>query len=302
MSPPAVAHLDHDHATLVKVVFGSVHAGDAANVIPTHGVLKASIRTPSLAVWDVLADVFERELRAIVAGSGAEVELDYTHGVPPVVNDPRRHRHRRRGGCRRVRCRMRRGGRSRAGAATTSPGSPARYPAPTFDSACATRTVRRSTCTPGTSTSTSDAIAIGVQLLAATVERFFAGPRRGVSDRHLGLRLRIAGVTGVDGHHDRSHRRRRPTSPSPTSTATGAGGTTGRCTFAATGTTTASRSPRGSWCRWAWSRPTHESCNGVIVRVTAEELAMLDWRERDYERTDVSDLIRRRRRPDQPSG
>ena len=35
-----------------------------------------------------------------------------------------------------------------------------------------------------------------------------------------------------------------------------------------------------------------ESCNGVIVRVTADELAMLDWRERDYERTDVSDMIR----------
>jgi amidohydrolase len=83
----AVAHLDHDHATLVKVVFGSVHAGDAANVIPTHGVLKASIRTPSLAVWDALADVFDRELRKITAGSGAEIELDYTHGVPPVVND-----------------------------------------------------------------------------------------------------------------------------------------------------------------------------------------------------------------------
>jgi amidohydrolase len=83
----AVAHLDHDHATLVKVVFGSVHAGDAANVIPTHGVLKASIRTPSLAVWDVLADVFDRELHKIAAGSGAEVGLDYTHGVPPVVND-----------------------------------------------------------------------------------------------------------------------------------------------------------------------------------------------------------------------
>jgi dephospho-CoA kinase len=35
-----------------------------------------------------------------------------------------------------------------------------------------------------------------------------------------------------------------------------------------------------------------ETCNGVIVRVTADELARLDWRERDYERTDVSDLIR----------
>ena len=83
----AVAHIDLDHDTLVKVVFGSLHAGDAVNVIPTHGVLKASIRTPSLAVWDVLADVFERELRTIVAGSGAEIDLDYTHGVPPVVND-----------------------------------------------------------------------------------------------------------------------------------------------------------------------------------------------------------------------
>ncbi len=36
-----------------------------------------------------------------------------------------------------------------------------------------------------------------------------------------------------------------------------------------------------------------ETCNGVVVRVTADELAQLDWRERDYERTDVTDLIRR---------
>lgn len=35
-----------------------------------------------------------------------------------------------------------------------------------------------------------------------------------------------------------------------------------------------------------------ETCNGVIVRVTANELAQLDWRERDYQRTDVTDLIR----------
>jgi dephospho-CoA kinase len=35
-----------------------------------------------------------------------------------------------------------------------------------------------------------------------------------------------------------------------------------------------------------------ESCNGVVVRVSDDELAMLDWRERDYERTDVSDRIR----------
>ncbi len=34
-----------------------------------------------------------------------------------------------------------------------------------------------------------------------------------------------------------------------------------------------------------------ESCNGVIVRVTTDELALLDRRERDYDRTDVSDLV-----------
>lgn len=34
-----------------------------------------------------------------------------------------------------------------------------------------------------------------------------------------------------------------------------------------------------------------EHCNGVAVRVTEEELAQLDWRERDYERTDVTERI-----------
>ncbi|MBV1893369.1 MAG: gamma-glutamylcyclotransferase [Ilumatobacteraceae bacterium] len=35
-----------------------------------------------------------------------------------------------------------------------------------------------------------------------------------------------------------------------------------------------------------------ETCNGVAIRVTADELANLDQRERHYERTDVTDLIR----------
>ena len=82
-----VAHLDQEHDPLVKLVFGAIHAGDAANVIPTHCVLKASIRTPSLAVWDELPAAFDHELRSLVEGSGATVHIDYTHGVPPVVND-----------------------------------------------------------------------------------------------------------------------------------------------------------------------------------------------------------------------
>ena len=34
-----------------------------------------------------------------------------------------------------------------------------------------------------------------------------------------------------------------------------------------------------------------ETCNGVAVRVSDDELAKLDWRERDYERTDVTDSV-----------
>lgn len=71
----------------VKFVFGAVHAGDAANVIPTHCELRASVRTPSLGVWERLPELVERELAAVLVGSGADYELDYTHGVPPVVND-----------------------------------------------------------------------------------------------------------------------------------------------------------------------------------------------------------------------
>ena len=34
-----------------------------------------------------------------------------------------------------------------------------------------------------------------------------------------------------------------------------------------------------------------ERCNGVVIRVTEDELAALDWRERDYDRTDVTDAV-----------
>jgi amidohydrolase len=72
---------------LVKVVFGAVHAGDAANVIPGHCELRASVRTPSLETWERLPEVVDRAVREVVGDSGAEHRLDYTHGVPPVVND-----------------------------------------------------------------------------------------------------------------------------------------------------------------------------------------------------------------------
>ena len=71
----------------VKLVFGSVHAGDAANVIPAHATLHAVVRTPSPALWDALPAAVEEALHELVTDDRAEVDILYTRGVPPVVND-----------------------------------------------------------------------------------------------------------------------------------------------------------------------------------------------------------------------
>ncbi|NQY55196.1 MAG: amidohydrolase [Ilumatobacteraceae bacterium] len=84
--PSRVAELlGQDHE--IKLVFGSLQAGDAANVIPTRATLRASVRTPSLDAWEKLPDAVERALGEVLADTGAQWELDYTHGVPPVIND-----------------------------------------------------------------------------------------------------------------------------------------------------------------------------------------------------------------------
>ncbi|MEL6892917.1 MAG: amidohydrolase [Actinomycetota bacterium] len=77
-----------DDPDQVKLVFGAIHAGGAANVIPSHGTLSASVRTPSLEVWETLPDLVDALLRDLLRDTGAEYDLDYVHGVPPVVNHP----------------------------------------------------------------------------------------------------------------------------------------------------------------------------------------------------------------------
>lgn len=71
----------------VKLVFGAIHGGDAANVIPTSVVLNASVRTPSLDAWEQLETNLRSSVDAVLASSGADVEIDYIRGVPPTIND-----------------------------------------------------------------------------------------------------------------------------------------------------------------------------------------------------------------------
>lgn len=76
-----------DRPSEVKVVFGSIHSGEAPNVIPTRARLGASIRTPSMETWQLLPDAFRQAVDLLLAESDASYDVDYTHGVPPVIND-----------------------------------------------------------------------------------------------------------------------------------------------------------------------------------------------------------------------
>ena len=72
----------------LKLVFGAVHAGDAANVIPASATLRAAIRTTSEPVWAMLPDALEAALGEVVTDDRVTTTLRHTRGVPPVVNDP----------------------------------------------------------------------------------------------------------------------------------------------------------------------------------------------------------------------
>jgi len=72
----------------LSLVFGSLHAGDAANVIPSLAVLRGSVRTPDRRAWDTAPALLEEELTELLARSGATHEIAYSQGPPPVDNEP----------------------------------------------------------------------------------------------------------------------------------------------------------------------------------------------------------------------
>lgn len=76
-----------DPRSPVVAAFGSIHGGDAPNVVPTDVVLTGTVRTLDAELWDVLPSLVDKTLGSILALSGAGYTLDYQQGIAPVVND-----------------------------------------------------------------------------------------------------------------------------------------------------------------------------------------------------------------------
>jgi len=86
---PAAIRRTLDPRSPIVIAFGSIHGGDAANVIPTRVLIEGSVRTLDLEVWDSLPGLIDKTLGSILAMSGAGYAVEYRQGIPPVVNDGR---------------------------------------------------------------------------------------------------------------------------------------------------------------------------------------------------------------------
>ena len=73
----------------VLLVWGSLRAGDASNVIPTTARLGGTMRTPDRAVWEQAGTLLAEASARLLSPTGVEYEIDHRRGVPPVSNHRR---------------------------------------------------------------------------------------------------------------------------------------------------------------------------------------------------------------------
>jgi amidohydrolase len=64
------------------------NAGEAANVIPDAAVLRGTLRTVTKWQREEVKERLEALIRGIAGAMRAEIDLTFTWGAPPVVNDP----------------------------------------------------------------------------------------------------------------------------------------------------------------------------------------------------------------------
>jgi metal-dependent amidase/aminoacylase/carboxypeptidase family protein len=64
-----------------------VNAGTVANAIPIEGTAKGSVRVLNREAWEDLPKLVPDLIRDVMAGTGADIDVTYTRGVPPVIND-----------------------------------------------------------------------------------------------------------------------------------------------------------------------------------------------------------------------
>ncbi|MER6943451.1 M20 family metallopeptidase [Nonomuraea sp. NPDC000554] len=84
---PAALSRRVDPRSSLSLVWGKVEAGSAANAIPDDGVAEGTVRCLDENAWHAAPDLIKALLESVAGAYGIEATMDYTRGVPPVVND-----------------------------------------------------------------------------------------------------------------------------------------------------------------------------------------------------------------------
>ncbi|HWE92275.1 MAG TPA: amidohydrolase [Pseudonocardiaceae bacterium] len=84
---PALLSRRVDPRSGTVLVWGAVHAGEAANAVPQDGVLRGTLRTGDQDIWVELEPLVADLVRSLLLPTGVGFELRHQRGVPPVVND-----------------------------------------------------------------------------------------------------------------------------------------------------------------------------------------------------------------------
>src|SRR5918911_2379687 len=86
---PSLLSRQVDPRAGMSLVWGAVNAGVAANAIPQRGHLRGTVRVLDRDAWQDAEELLRSLVQRVAATTGADVDVDYVRGVPPVVNDPR---------------------------------------------------------------------------------------------------------------------------------------------------------------------------------------------------------------------
>lgn len=69
------------------MVWGAANAGSAPNAIPQIGALHGTVRTGEHQIWESLEPLVREIIGELLAPLRIKHEVNYTRGVPPVIND-----------------------------------------------------------------------------------------------------------------------------------------------------------------------------------------------------------------------
>ncbi|MEO8829531.1 amidohydrolase [Lapillicoccus sp.] len=84
---PAALSRRIDPRAGVALVWGSVHAGGAQNVIPATGTVSGTLRMLDVQAWNTAGALLEQIIHAVVLPYGVTATVRHVQGVPPVLND-----------------------------------------------------------------------------------------------------------------------------------------------------------------------------------------------------------------------